>query len=287
MKRLNFVHQKIFTIRRSAFTTGTLVVLLTVCLSVSGQTRKKKTDAKAAEKTAPAQAAAPVEPRPSPLPPKRNERPDAGIQTQDSPKPRAARSAFRYEFTQPDFVIRRVVIEHGEDGVGTIEFQKQGNEEMITDPIKVSAKALERINGALASMNFIDSTESYQYEKDFSHLGNVKFALTRGGQSREVTYNWTENKDAKILMNEYRKLMNQYVWIFDISLSRENQPLEAPKLFDSLDSMIRRNEISDPHQLEPFLKELSNDERIPLIARNHAAKFLKQFEKDRKKEEKQ
>jgi hypothetical protein len=29
----------------------------------------------------------------------------------------------------------------------------------------------------------------------------------------------------------------------------------------------------------PFLKELSDDERIPLISRNHAAKLIKQIEK--------
>jgi len=88
------------------------------------------------------------------------------------------------------------------------------------------------------------------------------------------------------LMAEYRRVTNQFIWIFDITLSRDNQPLEAPKLMDSLDSMIRRNEISDPHQLDPFLRELSNDERIPLIARNHAVRLVKQFEKEKAREEK-
>ena len=67
--------------------------------------------------------------------------------------------------------------------------------------------------------------------------------------------------------------------MFDITLARENQPLEAPKLLDSLDSLIKRNEISDAEQMIPFLKELSNDERIPLIARNHAMRLVKKIGK--------
>lgn len=272
----------------SKFSVIAVILLFGIVLSANAQTRKRKTDSKPAEKvaTAPTSPA----PKPSPEPPKRNERPDAtgsnSSKDADSVKPVSDRPAYQYEFTQPDFVISRVLIEHDNAGKGTISFKKKGEGEMITDPIKVSQAALDRINAALASMNFLDSTEDYQYEKDFSHLGNIKFGLTRDGRTREVAYNWTSNKDAKTLMNEYRKITNQFVWIFDISLSRENQPLEAPKLFDNLDSMIKRNEISDPYQLEPFLKELSNDERIPLMARNHAVKVLKQFEKDRKKDEK-
>jgi uncharacterized protein (UPF0147 family) len=51
---------------------------------------------------------------------------------------------------------------------------------------------------------------------------------------------------------------------------------------DALDSLIKRNEISDASQMLPFLKELSSDERLPLIARNHAARIIKTMEKQKK-----
>ena len=180
-----------------------------------------------------------------------------------------------------------MVIVHDERGVGTISFVKRGDDEVISDPIVVSPKALSRINDVLAALNFLDSDENYQFEKDFSHLGNAKFALSRDGRTREAAYNYTANKDAKALMDEYRKIGNQFIWVFDIKLSRENQPLDSPRLMDALDSMMRRNEISDPGQLEPFLRELSNDESIPLIARNHAGRIVEQIEKTRAKEAKE
>ena len=73
----------------------------------------------------------------------------------------------------------------------------------------------------------------------------------------------------------------KYIWMFDINTARENQPLETPKLFSTLEGYLRRNEISDPPQMLPFLRELINDERMPLMARNHAARLIKQIEKSK------
>lgn len=260
-----------------------------VVLPAEGQTRKRTAKkSSTAAKTGKRAPAAETLPEPS----KRNGRPDsdaavANNQSGTSPaQARTAPPAFRYEFSQPDFVVTSIRIEHDESGTGTITFRKRGDDQSITDPIVVSPKSLARINEVLATLNFLDSTESYQHERDFSHLGNIKFARTAGGRTREVGFNYTSNKEAKALMDEYRKIGNQYIWVFDIKVARENQPLEAPQLLDTLDSLIKRKEISDPHQMEPFLRELAADESIPLIARNHAARLVKQFEKEKAKEAK-
>lgn len=232
-------------------------------------------------------------------PPKKNERPANEIisgetvvpnepqkanQTgKNNQRPAAKKPLFEpnyfYEFTQPAFTISQINIEHDEKGKGKISFMKKDYDEPVSDPIQVSIVALERINNALDALNFFDSTEDYQYEKDYSHLGNIKLKVKKAEQTRETKFNWTKNENAKVLADEYRKIGQQYIWMFDITLARENQPLEAPKLLDSLDSLIKRNEISDAEQMIPFLKELSNDERIPLIARNHATRLVKKIGK--------
>jgi hypothetical protein len=155
-----------------------------------------------------------------------------------------------------------------------------------SDPIELSSTTLERIKSAFAALNFLDSTENYQYEKDYSHLGNISITYRKEGRERTAKYNWTTNENAKALMDEYRKISNQYVWQFDMQVARENQPLNAPSIMDELDSYLRRNEISDPKQMLSLLKELSADERIPLIARNHAARLAEKIEKEKEKEKK-
>lgn len=270
------------------------LLLFFTSLSVFAQKRKrtaapKKTSVSTQAKTETPEIAPTVAP-----PPKKNERP--GTRTEESQenvnkRPHRDLSessmyvfvpAYHYEFTQPEFVISKIIIEHDEAGKGNIAFMKKGYDELISDPVQLSSKTLEKINAILNALNFLSTNESYQYEKDYSHLGTTIFRLTRNGKTRNTTFNWTQNKDAKLLMDEYRKISNQFIWMFDISLARENQPLESPKLMDSLDSMIRRNEISDPKQMAPFLQSLINDERMPLIARNHAGKLVKQVEKEKK-----
>ena len=277
-----------------SFTLFAAAILLTV-VSAHSQTRKSKA---AANKPMPVQEETRAETNdavPAPTPSKRNERPlrsetpqvgDENGTSNPGSSSSNSKTVYKYEFSQPEFIVSNIKIEHDPNGVGAISFKKKGAEDLITDPIRVSPKSIDRINDALAALDFLSSTDNYQYEKDYSHLGVIKFALTRDGRSRDVSFSWTENKDAKILMDEYRRIGNQFIWIFDISLSRENQPLDAPRLMDSLDGMIKRNEISDPLQMEPFLRELSNDERIPLIARNHASRLVAQFEKERKKNDK-
>ncbi|MCV5792178.1 hypothetical protein OFN52_34545, partial [Escherichia coli] len=64
-----------------------------------------------------------------------------------------------------------------------------------------------------------------------------------------------------------------------LMVARDNQPLATPKLMETLEMMIARDGVADPPQLIPFLRELASDERLPLMARNKAAKLLKKLEK--------
>jgi type IV secretory pathway VirB10-like protein len=281
-----------------------LSVIAIICLSfvlsfsAFAQSKAKKTSPKTKKTTAKASPSPSPEisesiPQSTPVA-KKNERPEEQTVPQDNEpkkknrnenqlptaKPEKAKMPYIYEFSQPNFVISHIVIEHDEAGKGTITFEKKEmTSDPITDPVQLSPTTLERINKLFETLNFLASTEDYQYSKDFSHLGNHAITLRKDGQERTAKYNWTDNKDAKALVDEYRKIGEQFIWYFDMNISRENQPLEAPSLVDRLDSLIRRNEISDPAQMLPYLKDLSNDERIPLLARNKTTKLIKEIEK--------
>lgn len=259
-----------------------MVVLMSVsAVSVKAQAKRNTRQPAKAEPTA-----TPVptpEATPTPDRPKRNERPTANRPpTSDLPPVESKGPKYRYEFSQPDFVVSHIVIEHDDAGKGKITFKRSSLGEELSERVVVSATSLEKLRAAFDALNFIDSTENYQYERDFSNMGNVAITLARDGRERTAKYNWTSNENAKLLMDEYRRLANQLVWMFDFNLARENQPLETPKLVDSLDGLLKRNEISDPRQMLPFLVAVSNDERVPLIGRNRAGKIVKQIEKQKK-----
>jgi len=275
-----------------------IFLVLGLSLSVFSQTKTRK-PAKKTTKSAPVVKTTPkseaIENSETIAPQKKNARDETTTPTTENKIPQKKNQAekpsvnavktepkynYYYEFTQKDFIVRHIIIEHDENGKGKISFEKKDFEEPITDPLQLSPASLEKIKALFQTLNFVESTEAYQSaERDYAHLGTMKIRRKSDGKERLVEFNWTENKDARALAEEYRKISQQYVWQFDMSVARENQPLEAPGLMDALEAYLKRNEISDPPQMLPFLKELSNDERIPLMARNRATKIIKQIEK--------
>lgn len=187
--------------------------------------------------------------------------------------------SYSYDFQQAKFYIRHVAIKHDASGSGEITFERQGDLEPIVEPLKLSESSRLRIAALWDALHFLDSTTDYQAEKQFPHLGTMRLGMTKGTVERVAEFNWTNDPNVKALTYEYRRISNQAIFIFDIGVARENQPLNSPKLLDQLDRFITSKELSDPQQLLPLLRELSTDERIPLMARNHAGRILKKLEK--------
>ncbi len=185
---------------------------------------------------------------------------------------------YSYEFTQPEFVVRHIVIDHDATGRGKITFERKNEELTFEEPIELSAGALGRVLGAWTELQFLESTENYQADRQFPHLGTMRLKMEHESQKRTAEFNWTNNKQASLLANEYRRVADQAIFVFDLAVARETQPLSAPKLMEVFEQYLKRNGFSDPLQLLPLLKEVSTDEHLPLIARNHALRLIKKLE---------
>ena len=77
----------------------------------------------------------------------------------DENKKPADTTSYYYEFTQPEFVVRHIMIQHDAVGRGKITFQIKGDETAIEEPIELSTGALGRILGAWADLRFLESTD--------------------------------------------------------------------------------------------------------------------------------
>jgi hypothetical protein len=215
-----------------------------------------------------------------PSPPKLNSR-DSGQGTtrREEDKGPADPSQYSYEFNQPAFYIHHILIEHNAHGEGKITFERLGENTPIVEPLKLSSAAIGRILGFWRQLGFLDSNENYQSAKQFPHLGTMRLHMENGDHQRTAEFNWTNNKDAAALNKEYHRVADQAMFIVDMSIARENQPLNTPKLMEQLESLLTSGGLSDPLQLVPLLHDLTTDEHIPLIARNHATRLLKRLEK--------
>jgi hypothetical protein len=185
---------------------------------------------------------------------------------------------YSYEFKQPDFTVSRILIEHDATGRGQISFVRKESAELFTDPLEISPAALARIKAAWESLKFLDSDASYQAEKQFPHLGTMTLKMRQGTRERTAEFNWTHDEAVTALVKEYRGIGEQQLFIFDVTLARQYQPSDTIKIFKRLESLIKRDELSDTAQLVPLLRDLTTDERIPLMARNHVTRLLKKIE---------
>jgi hypothetical protein len=187
--------------------------------------------------------------------------------------------SYSYEFKKPEFLVSHIIIKHDADGRGEISFEKLGGLEPIVEPFELSESARARILALWDALNFLASSENYQAERQYPHLGTMRLRMVKATRERTAEFNWTNDPDAKSLTDEYRRAANQAIFVFDMSVAIQNQPLDSPKLLDQFDSYLRRNELSDPQQLIPFLRGLSTDERLPLMSRNHAERIMRKLEK--------
>ncbi|MDQ5844108.1 MAG: hypothetical protein M3539_02295 [Acidobacteriota bacterium] len=210
---------------------------------------------------------------------KQNARPESTVVEPATRETGKNSTRYSYEFTQPQFYVRHILIEHDESGHGRISFIKQNEETPVVEPLELSVAATSRLEALWQALRFLDSEESYQSDREYPHLGTMRLKMEQGTRKRTAEFNWTTHKDALTLVNEYRRAADQAIWVFDVSVARESQPLNAPKLMDQMELMLKSNSLSDPKQLIPLLKELSVDEHIPLMARNHAARLLKKIDK--------
>jgi hypothetical protein len=204
----------------------------------------------------------------------------AGIPAKPKEDPNVAH--YVYEFKQPDFFVYFIRIEHDDKGRGRISFERRSDTEQITEPFELSAAALARMRAHWEALSFLDSQATYQGERTYPSMGQTKLTMRRGGRERTAEFNYSQDKDAQGLAGEYRKASEQAIVVFELQIARESQPLETPKLINRLDSLIERDYLSDRHQLIPLIRELTEDERVPLVGRNHAARILKKLEKQEK-----
>jgi hypothetical protein len=269
-----------------SFKARELTIIAAAALALSGAALRTPAQSRAPKKAAPRATG-------QSAPKKNTARPDDEVNAGDSSSSASTNSSrvnskedpnatrYVYEFAQPDFFVYFIHIEHDDGGHGLIRFERRSDTEQLTEPFELSPAALERIRAHWTALNFLDSTENYQGPRTYPSQGKTTFKMRRGDRARAAEFNYSQNADAQGLADEYRRAGEQALLVFDINVALEAQPLDTPKLIERLESLIESNSLSDKQQLIPLIRSLTEDERVPLVGRNHAARLLKKLDKDK------
>ncbi len=195
-------------------------------------------------------------------------------------KETSAKASYRYVFVNERFTIPRLTVEFDGAGVGQYTFKRKDLDE-ITNKLKISTSLLAQINALFDEVGFLNSKESYQHKKDFSHLGTMTITFKRGGQERSTTFNYTDNEPMMKLAEIFRNIATQEMRVFEIENTRQSDPISTPAQMRQLESELKGKHLADPAQLLPLLKDIQQDEGVPLIARNHAERLMQMIQKNK------
>src|SRR6185436_15628198 len=143
--------------------------------------------------------------------------------------------------------------------------------------LKMLPGTMQRLAQLYDELRFLDSTESYQADRDLPHLGTVTIALRANGRERQASFNYTTHKVCMRLLELYRAIENQERRLVEIGLARQYSPLDLPRQLKTLEGELQRNRIAEPTKMLPLLSEIALDDTLPLIARNAAERMVKQI----------
>ncbi len=107
----------------------------------------------------------------------------------------------------------------------------------------------------------------------------MTISYSNGGKHRKVSFNYTENAALNKLANIFRNIATQETRIFEIETVRQSDPISTPAQLRYLEGELKSRTIADPERFTPLLLEIKTDESVPLIARNHAERLLKEIKK--------
>ncbi len=193
----------------------------------------------------------------------------------DSPPP----VRYYYRFENPKFDVPLVELEIDSLGKGHFSFRRKDAGEVVRLPLELLPQTLRKIQSSLEALRFLESTETYQGERDASYLGTATLGVVQGGRERRVTFNFTRNEVMRDLAGLLRAITLQEYRVFLIELARRHEPLDLDKQLLSLEAELKNGWLAEPEKLLPLLRRLRDDDDILLMARRRADRLVRQIEK--------
>lgn len=190
----------------------------------------------------------------------------------------SAAESITYRFANDKFLVSRIELVIS-DGSGQLIFERRGLAAPVSRNVRVGARASSEVDGLLARLDFLGSSEVYQTREDHSNLGTTTISVRKSSAEREVSFNYTANADMAQVASLLRGVANREIYRFDLETAARYQPLELPKLLEAFANELRLGRITDPTEIAPLIEELADDPTVPLIGRNQARRILDSFAK--------
>jgi len=187
--------------------------------------------------------------------------------------------AIRYRFENSQFLIPKIELTIDGAGHGRLTWERKDARKPLSRDVRVSDRGLADLRNLLVRLDFVHSTAEYQTREDHSNLGTTAIRVVQAGVSREVVFNYTQNRDADALGRLLRGIANREMYVAELEVAIQHQPLETPAALSVLAQEFAQGRIGDATGLLPLLTSMADDMALPLITRNKATELARRISK--------
>jgi len=170
------------------------------------------------------------------------------------------------------------VIELDQMGAGKFRFQK-AESDLVTIDFQIRRSTLASIHNLFLQMDFLNEAKNFTSYRKVADLGTKTIRFENGLKSREVTFNYTEDRTLQEINDFFENLAQQERYLFDIELALKYDKLGIPRKLDDLEHEFYAKRIVAPERFKPILEKIRDDESLLNLARKEARKLLLKISK--------
>ncbi len=169
-------------------------------------------------------------------------------------------------------------VELNENGTGQFYFRRR-NEEQVQMTVVLKPAAIEALIALFVKADFLNASKDFVSQRKVADMGAKTIRFHAGFQSREVVYNYTEDRFLQEITNFFENLCQQEKSLFEIDLALKYDRLGIPKKLDELDRNLSAKRIVAPERFAALLERIYQDQSLMNLARKEAKKLLSRIEK--------
>ncbi|HXE75283.1 MAG TPA: hypothetical protein VNN18_06585 [Candidatus Xenobia bacterium] len=153
----------------------------------------------------------------------------------------------------------------------------KGQPEEEPREFQLSSGTVSRLFGFAASLGYFrDLALESRYR--VAYMGKKTFTYEQGGQKSSVSFNYTENEDAKELQRWFEAIARGRYLYEQLEARLRYDRLGIIPVIRELERDFNSGQIVDPQQFAPLLQQVAQDPQIARLARTRAGELLRRIQ---------
>lgn len=180
-----------------------------------------------------------------------------------------------FKSSYPEYVQIKV----NESGAGTFDV-RQLDESPNPQPLNLGPELTQKVFQLASELHDFQGI-NLEARRRIANLGQKTFTYAKGGDTHEVTFNYTESQPANELLSVFEGIAREEGDISDLQRTMRYDPLGVNDVMQQVQSDYKQKLLPDPRKLLPTLDAIAKNEQIINIARDKARNLAGEIRTDR------